>query len=117
MLESKSLKNWKYSEFKETPVGHTHTHTHTHSEITVALKKQFWGTSRVVQWFKNLLSKAGDVSWIPGQGIKVPYALVGQASKPTSRNYWSRCAETPHSTREAAAVRSPRSAMRGRGSS
>ena len=29
MLESKSLKNWKYSEFKETPVGHTHTHTHT----------------------------------------------------------------------------------------
>lgn len=54
----------------------------------------------MVQWFKNLLSKAGDVSWIPGQGIKVPCASGPQLLKPvhgdpTLHNKRSRRSEKP----------------------
>lgn len=44
------------------------------SYLLIFLIVFIWGTSLVVQWFKNLPSNARDVSLTPGLGTKVPRA-------------------------------------------
>ena len=45
------------------------------NKSSLQIKNAIQGTSLVVQWLRNLPSKAGDAGLIPGRGTKIPHAM------------------------------------------